>query len=147
MRALQIRVTKGPLLTVRRSKRWKKHMVYLLVANKSFKYKSGRRSYVIYIGTTGKGGARPATSAIEKASEAFSELHGVKEIKVHIATCKGRRAVRTWEHLESALLAVFRDLHYELPKYNKRKGSVADTDDISLFSVKALKRLILEFVG
>ena len=68
MRVLQIRVTEGPLLTVRRSKRWNKHMVYLLVANKSFKYDSGERSHIIYIGTTGKGGRRPATSAIDKAS-------------------------------------------------------------------------------
>ncbi|MGH9756455.1 MAG: hypothetical protein ACRD4M_01855 [Candidatus Acidiferrales bacterium] len=121
-------------------------MVYILVANKAFEYKSGRRSHVIYIGTTGKGGNRPATSAIEKASEAFNELRGVKEIKVHIATTKGRKAVRTWEHLESALLATFRDLHYELPKYNKRKGSIAQVDDISLFRHQALRNIILQFV-
>jgi hypothetical protein len=120
-------------------------MVYILVANKSFKYRSGRRSRIIYIGTTGRGGQRPAASAIDKASEAFSELHGVKEIKVHIATCKGRQATRTWEYLESALLAVFRDLHYELPRYNKKKGADSNSDDISLFRVKALKDLVLQF--
>ncbi len=64
-----------------------------------FKYKSGERSHIVYIGTTGKGGRRPATSASEKASEAFYELRGVKEIRVHIATCKGRKRVKTWEHL------------------------------------------------
>jgi len=71
----------------------------------------------------------------------------VKEIKVHIATCKGRRAVRTWEHLESALLAMFRQIHFELPKYNRRKGSIANTDDIDLFSVKALKKMLLKFAA
>jgi hypothetical protein len=55
--------------------------------------------------------------------------------------------VRTWEHLESALLATFRDLHYELPMYNKKKGSVANTEDIRLFNLKALKKLVLQFVG
>ncbi|MGB6482804.1 MAG: hypothetical protein WBE86_04885 [Candidatus Acidiferrales bacterium] len=120
-------------------------MVYILVANKSFKYASGKRSYIIYIGTTGKGGRRPATSAIEKASEAFSELRGVKEIKVHIATSKGRKAVRTWEHLESALLATFREVYWELPQYNKRKGSITNTDDISLFRNRALRKLLLQF--
>jgi hypothetical protein len=145
MRALQIRVTEDPLLIVRRSRRWKKHMVYILAANVSFKYDSGARSHIIYIGTTGKGGRRPATSAIDKASDAFYELRGVKEIRVHIATCKARKAVRTWEHLESALLAMFRQMHWELPKYNKRKGSFANTDDIELFSEKALKKMILEF--
>ena len=147
MRALQIRVTEDPLLTVRSSKRWKKHMVYILAANRSFKYDSGERSHIIYIGTTGKGGRRPATSAIDKASEAFGELRGGKEIKVHIATCKGRKAVRTWEHLESALLAMFRQIDFELPKYNKRKGSIANTDDSDLFSVKALKKLIVKFAA
>jgi hypothetical protein len=145
MRSLPIRITRDPLLTVCRSKRWKKHMVYVLAANESFRYDSGQRSHIIYIGTTGRGGRRPATSAIDKASEAFSELRGVKEIKVHIATCKGRKAVRTWEHLESALLAQFIQMHWELPKYNKRKGSIANTDDIDLFSVKALKKLIVKF--
>jgi hypothetical protein len=120
-------------------------MVYVLVANKPFKYKSGRRSHIIYIGTTSQGGNRPATSAIEKASEAFSELRGVKEIRVHIASCKGRKAVRTWVHLESALLATFRELYWELPKYNKRKGSVAHVEDINLFSLSALKKLVLQF--
>jgi hypothetical protein len=145
MRALTITVTKDSLLTIRRSKRWKKRMVYILAANKSFKYDSGRRSHIIYIGTTGKGGNRPATSAIEKASEAFSELHGVKEIKVHIATTKGRKAMKTWEHLEAALLATFRDLHWGLPKYNKKKGSIKYTDDISLFRNRALRKMILQF--
>jgi hypothetical protein len=122
-------------------------MVYILAANVSFKYHSGARSHIIYIGTTGKGGRRPATSAMDKASDAFYELRGVKEIRVHIATSKARKAVRTWEHLESALLATFRQMHWELPTYNKRKGSFANTDDIKLFSEKALKKIILEFAG
>jgi hypothetical protein len=119
-------------------------MVYILVANKSYKYKSGKRSHVIYIGTTGKGARRPAASAIDKASEAFAELHGVKEIGVHIASCRGRKAMKTWEHLESALLATFRDMHYELPKYNKRKGSGIYKED-RLFRRKALENVIHQF--
>jgi hypothetical protein len=120
-------------------------MVYILVANKSFKHLSGKRSHIVYIGTTGKGGNRPATSAIEKASEAFSELHGVKEIKVHIASCRGRKAMKTWQHLESALLATFKDLHYELPIYNKKTGSVDHMEDIHLFRLKALQKVIRQF--
>jgi hypothetical protein len=145
MRTLKVRWTKNSVLTVERSSRWKRRMVYILVANKSYKYKSGRRSRIIYIGTTGEGSRRPARSAVDKASEAFSELRGVKEIKVHIASCRGRRAMRTWEHLESALLATFKDRYYELPKYNKRKGSIEDTEDIRLFRLKALQKLIREF--
>jgi hypothetical protein len=120
-------------------------MVYILVANKSYEYDSGKRSHIIYIGTTGKGAGRPATSAVDKASEAFAELRGVKTIEVHIATCRGRKRMRTWEHLESALLATFRDLHWELPTYNKRKGSVTHMEDVKFFSHRALRKLILRF--
>jgi hypothetical protein len=147
MRALKIRFTDEPLLTIRRSRRWKKQMVYILAANISFKYKSGERSHIIYIGTTGKGGRRPATSASDKASEAFYDLRGLKEIRVHLATCKGRKRVKTWEHLESALLATFRQIHWGLPKFNKRKGSIANPKDITLFSRSALEKLILKFAG
>jgi hypothetical protein len=119
MRALRVKCTKKSLLAVLRTSRWQKRMVYILVANKSAKYKNGKRSHIIYIGTTGKGAGRPATSAVDKASQAFSELHGVKEIKVHIASCQSRRAMKTWKYLESALLAVFSNTYsYELPPYN-----------------------------
>jgi len=120
-------------------------MVYVLVADRSFKYSSGRRTRVIYIGTTGKGGHRPATSAIEKASEAFSQLRGVRKIDVHIVTCQSRKAVRTWKHLESALLAVFRDRYWKLPEYNRKKGSVPHTEDISLFREEALMSVLKRF--
>ena len=109
-------------------------MVYILAANKSYKYNSGERSHIIYIGATGKGAHRPATSAVDKASEAFRDLRGVREIRVHIASCRGRKAVKTWEHLESAPLATFRQLHWELPIYNRRKGSVRRVEDIRQFA-------------
>lgn len=147
MRALKVKYSKTALLTVTRSSRWDKRMVYILVANKSHKYPSGRRSRIIYIGTTGKGARRPATSAVDKASEAFSDLHGVKTIELYGATCRGRKRMKTWEQLESALLACFRDLHYELPIYNRRRGSVSYSGDIRFFREKALRKLILLFGG
>jgi hypothetical protein len=91
---------------------------------------------------TEKGSRRPAASAVDKASEAFSDLHGVKEIEVHIVTCRGRKRMRTWEYLESALLATFRDLHWALPKYNKKKGAKRKK---RLFRDEALRKLILQF--
>src|ERR1700678_2946248 len=63
MRALKVKCSKTPLLTVQRSSQWDRRMVYILVANTTYKYPSGRRSRIIYIGTTGKGAGRPATSA------------------------------------------------------------------------------------
>jgi hypothetical protein len=120
-------------------------MVYILVANKSYKYPSGRRSRIVYIGTTGKGARRPATSAVDKASEAFAELRGVTKIEAHIATCAARKRVKTWERLEDALLAAFHALYFELPPYNKKKGAVRFVEDVTLFREKALRKLLLEF--
>lgn len=147
MRRLRIQCTKDSLLTIERSPRWQKRMVYILVANKAYEYHSGRRSRIIYIGTTGKGAHRPAASAVDKASDAFRDLRGVRQIGVHIASCRGRKAMRTWEHLESALLATFRELHFDLPIYNKRKGSVKRAEEIRYFRLEALRDVILRFAG
>jgi hypothetical protein len=114
-------------------------MVYSLLANKPYKYENGR-SRIIYIGTTGKGAGRPAASAVDKASEAFANLHGVKRIEVHIVTCNRRQRTRTWEELESALLHTFRNLYFELPRYNKQRGS-----ESRFFKRSALENSIQKF--
>ena len=145
MRKLKVKCSKVPLLTVVRSTQWKRRMAYILVANKSFRYPSGLRSRIIYIGTTGEGARRPATSAVDKATQAFSELRGVKTIEVHIATCRGRKgAKKVWQHLETGLLRTFRKLHFDIPKYNKQKGSPKFVED-KIFRQDALEKLILQF--
>jgi hypothetical protein len=75
-----------------------------------------------------RGTRRPATSAVDKASEAFS-LRGVKEIKVYIATCGGRKAVKTWLHLEASLLAVFQDRYWAIGDFQNttRKSAQSAT--------------------
>lgn len=115
-------------------------MVYILAANKDFKYRNGR-SRILYIGTTKKGAGRPAASAVNKASQAFKELRGVKTIDVHIATCRPRRNLQTWKHLESALLDTFHQRYHQLPKYNKSKP----TPRKGLFNDNPLSKLIDQF--
>jgi len=141
MRALLINCTPRPLLTITRSKRWQKRMVYILATPKSHKYKSGFRSRIIYIGTTGKGAGRPAASAVNKASQAFGELFGVKTIEVHIATCAGRPAVKTWKVLESALIDAFWKRYFELPRYNKARPKMKN----DLFNRRGLEGVIQQF--
>ena len=53
--------------------------------------------------------------------------------------------MKTWEELESALLATFPEIHFELSNYDKRKGHMKNTDNIHVFCVKALKRMIKQF--
>jgi hypothetical protein len=140
MRRLKTKSSKTPLLTLTRSRQWTDKMVYILAANKSHKYRNGH-SRILYIGTTKKGGNRPAASAVNKASEAFYKLRGVKTIDVHIVTCAPRRAMQTWKRLESALLDVFRNRYFQLPRYNK----VRPTARQGLFSTNALDKIIGEF--
>ena len=143
MRKLKIKCSKTSLLTVTRSPQWNKRMVYILAANKSYRHRSNLRSRIIYIGTTGKGVGRPAVSAVNKASQAFSELRGVKTIEVHIATCRPHKAMKTWKYLESALLHVFWRRYFGLPKYNKIKPNHGT--DRAIFSQRALDKVIRQF--
>jgi hypothetical protein len=146
MPALRVKCSKDPLLIVKRSKQAERHkrLVYILTAKKPQSYTNGK-SRIIYIGTTGKGTRRPATSAVDKASEAFGELHGVREIEAFIVTSTSRKAVRTWEHLESSLLAIFLGRYLQLPKYNKKRGSIRYAEDVTLFKRKALEKILLRF--
>ena len=120
MRQLKVRSSKTALLTLTRSHQWTDKMVYILAANKS---------------------NRPAASAVYKASEAFYQLRGVRTIDVHIVTCAPRKAMQTWRRLESALLDVFRNKYFELPKYNK----VRPTTKEGLFSPNVLDKIISKF--
>ncbi len=115
-------------------------MVYILAANKYLKYQNGR-SRILYIGTTKKGADRPAASAVNKASEVFYKLHGVKTVEVHIATCGPRQNMPTWRRLESCLIDTFRTRYFELPKYNKVRPKANE----GIFGSKALQKLIARF--
>jgi len=144
MPRLKAKCSNGPLLAITRSRQWKKHLVYILSANKWYKYRSRKRSHIIYIGTTGKGGTRPATSAVDKASQVFYRLRGVKTVEVHLVTCAGKKATPTWKRLESALLHAFEQRHYQLPKFNKQRPAFDEQTDIP-FNQQALQKIIARF--
>jgi hypothetical protein len=132
-KTLRVRVSKETVLTIDRSRMWKSRLVYILVANKNFKYQSGRRSYILYIGTTRKGARRPAASAVAKAMSIFGDVRGVKQIGVYLLNRESRPNVKTWQKLESALLAIFRQRYHELPIENKRRGEYVNEEDIQYF--------------
>jgi hypothetical protein len=60
MRSLKVRCTKNSLLSVQRSTRWKKRMVYILVANNHTNTRAAAFSCHLYR-DNGKGAHRPAT--------------------------------------------------------------------------------------
>jgi len=146
MRKLKIRSSKTALLTLTRSPRWSNKMVYILTANKHQRYrgtdsKTVGRSKIIYIGTTKTGAGRPAASAVNKASEVFYHLHGVRTIDVHIVTCGTNGIHHAWKKLEAALIDAFRQKYFQLPKYNKVRPKPIE----GLFSPGALRKLITRF--
>ena len=131
-----------PVMTLSKSRYLKARMVYVLRADRPVKYQKDR-SRIVYIGETGKGPKRPAGSMARMAKEAFNKLHGVRQIDVHAVTCRGRQHVRTWELLERAFLAVFKDIYGEVPRYNLQgKGKRFVLDDISDFNPKRVKNIL-----
>lgn len=146
MRKLKISYSDEPLLTLTRSRRWSSKMVYILSANKYFPYKDGRQrtvgwSSILYIGTTKRGAGRPAASAVNKASDVFYNLHGVKTIDVFIVTCAAHNKKHTWKRLEAALLDAFWKRYFQLPKYNKVRPKHVE----GLFASRPVTKLIAEF--
>jgi hypothetical protein len=120
-------------------------MTYILVANKKFKYPSGERTHVLYIGTTRKGARRPAASAVEKAMAMFGSVRGVKQIGIYLLNSESRRNVKTWQKLESALLAIFRQRYFRLPQENKKRGEYGNEEDIRYFKRENLLKILRVF--
>jgi len=126
-------------------------MVYILAADKYLRYryrpyenahsKTVGRSKILYIGTTKKGAGRPAASAVNKASEVFYHLRGVRTIDVYAVTCAKRKNVQTWRRLEAALLDAFLKKYFQLPKYNKVRPVHVER----LFGANTLQKLIERF--
>ncbi|HET9285780.1 MAG TPA: hypothetical protein VFR24_27835 [Candidatus Angelobacter sp.] len=142
---LRVRLSKESVLTIDRSRMWKKRLAYILVANKAFKYPYGNKTHILYIGTTRKGAQRPAASAVEKAMSLFGEVRGVKQIGIYLLNSESRRNVKTWQKLESALLAVFRQRYSSLPQENKRRGEYGNADDIQYFRRDNLEKILRIF--
>ena len=78
---------------------------------------------------------------MNKASEAFYHLHGVRTIEVHVVTCATHNKKYTWKRLEAALLDAFRQRYFQLPKYNKVRPKHVE----GLFGSNALQKIIAGF--
>ncbi len=129
---------KKPVIKLARSRQLQKNkMAYILVCNKSYLTQSGRRTYIIYIGTTSQGAGRPAASAVNKASRFYKDF-GVKMIDVYVVTCQGQKNIRSWERLEAGLINAFWNIYHQMPKHNKKRPTYID----GTFSAKALEKII-----
>lgn len=129
-------------LTARRVLVHGKKLVYVLVAERSIRYRWGR-SRILYIGTTRMGGTRVAQSVASRA-DYILEQHGIRIFHARVITCSARRRVRTWEKLERALLLTFREVFGELPMCNSRGSRMQSRDEFEYFSRERLKAVVRE---
>jgi hypothetical protein len=140
-RRARVNVFLDPVLSISRRAFQQEKIVYILLANKRFKYSYGRRSPIIYVGTSKKGAARIGQSIIDKGAQAL-ESHGVKRIDAYLVTCQLRKKVAIWKKLESALLIVFRERYGKMPRYNSRLSNKPETDEWEYFSRDGLVELL-----
>src|SRR5262249_18457195 len=115
--AMKVHLASKPAMTIHRRILTKDRIVYLLVGKKPFKYTRGR-SRIAYIGTSKRGARRVASSAAYRADEVFSE-RGSRFMDVFIVSCEARPGLKSWTHLERALLALFVARYQQLPLCNK----------------------------
>ncbi|MBI3703296.1 MAG: hypothetical protein HY244_05445 [Rhizobiales bacterium] len=117
-------------------------LVYVLTANRKFKYPHGK-SFIAYIGTTKRGIRRVASSAASHSEDILSE-YGVKKITARIIVCKRRPNVKTWVKLERALLLVFREIYGEVPTFNLQGHKIKETDGFDYFKREKLRKVLIE---
>jgi len=139
-RRLAINLNRKHAMKVTRVSLGNKKLVYVILAQKPFKYPWGQ-SRIAYIGTTKEGMARFAQSAAAKAEDVLGR-HGVREMEVMIVTCGVRQNVKTWVKLERALLLVFRQKYGAIPKCNKKCKSIRETDELRYFKRERVESIL-----
>jgi len=119
MKHLRIRLEPDPVMEVHRRSLKATKLVYFLVAPKPVRQTRGR-SRILYIGTTGTGVKRMASSAAYRAEEIFA-TRGVRRLHVFAITCTGKRGLKArWRSMEQAFLAQFCNRYGSLPACNER---------------------------
>lgn len=123
------------VLTVTRALRDPTNLVYVVLASKKLRYPEGK-SRVAYVGTTGAGIARVASSVAYRSGEVLA-LHGITGAKVSILTCSTRRGVSgrlSARRLERAFLLLFREEFGDVPRFNVQGKGIKEKDEFEFFS-------------
>ncbi len=119
-------------------------IVYILVANKPIRYRWGRWSRVVYIGTTKRGPKRIAESVVAHGKKALAKK-GITSVEAYVIQCRPRRAVEMWKKLESALIFTFRGRYGDIPKYNTKLKNSIPSDEFDYFHESYLRKKLLKF--
>jgi hypothetical protein len=109
MRRRRINQEFDPVLSVHIAATKTKRLVYLLVAHKPIRY-GKYRSRIVYVGTTGRGVSRIASSASSRIVQAVDEIRGLQRLDAYVVWARSKRGQQTkqgthfWKILERAIL-------------------------------------------
>lgn len=142
-RKLSAKLHRTEVMLVNRAAIKAKHLVYLLVADKSEHY-PWKRSPIVYIGTTEKGIARMAVSAAHRAEDILAR-YGTRRFAVRVVTCQKRAGLQTWRVLERDLLRRFKLHHGAVPKLNESGKKLNPNHLSGYFSERKLDKVLKQF--
>ncbi len=118
------------------------YLVYVFLCDKKLSYEDGK-SRIAYIGTTGSGVWRIASSAAGCASTILSE-RGVKKFEARIVTCARRQRIKSWRKLERAMLLTFKERFGKVPICNSHGKAMKETDEFDYFARERIVDIIDE---
>ncbi len=149
-RRRRINQVHDPVMSLKTAATRVNRLVYLLVANRPINY-GGKYSRIIYIGTTGKGVRRIASSASGRIEDAIDEIHGLKRIDVFVVWARSRKGrythngVKFWQILERALLMCFCKEYDKPPKLNRTGHRMKPNSEFDVFSEAGILRVIRRY--
>lgn len=118
-------------------------VVYVICTPKPTKYPQ-KRSRIIYIGTTGTGVHRVASSMSYKAID-FLAQRGVSRLDVYLISCPPRPGLRSWLHLERDLLITFKFIYGQVPAGNKSGKNFTPGRLSNLFQWSRLVKVLASY--
>ena len=143
-RTSRVRLGKSPAITITRAGFQADELVYIAKANKRVRYPNGRRSAICYIGRTGNGVARIASSAVWKGGDILSN-HGIRHLEFYVITAQPKSRVNIPLKLERALLMRFCERYQSVPLGNTQGKRLVWKDELDYFAYSKLDKVLDEY--
>lgn len=149
MRRRRVNQVIDPVLTVDVAATGVQRLVYLLVANKPFRYGKDY-TRIVYIGTTASGVSRIAGSASKRIKQTIENgvVPGLRRLDAYVVWAKTKRGRQTsqgekfWLLLERALLIRFCNKYGRPPPLNDTGHNMKEKREFSIFTRRTIDRII-----
>lgn len=139
-RKLRLKNGKSAAFTITREAFRATELVYVATANNKIRYDHGE-SHIAYIGTTKKGAARIASSAVWKGGGVLTS-RGIRDLEFYVVTCPSSNKHSMARKLERALLIRFREKFGRVPLANNQGRKLRWRDEFDFFTKQALDATI-----